>query len=228
MNCLRVKNWDRYQHYKDRCPPWIKLATDTFQNYDFSRLQDASKLLAICIWTLASRSKDGEIPDDFEFIKAQGCLGPSVKALHLEELVTKGFLDRASESLADCKQSACSEGEGEAEERREEPALPASVPLLVFPTTGKTKTWDLTEDFAAEARNAFPDADVMGEFRKALAKVKTGAVKIKTAGGMPRFLMSWLGRSNDYARPARSPQPLRSVPDDDTARLIAKASEGIP
>ena len=41
---LKIKDWDKFQHYKDRNPPWIKLSTDTFQNYDFSRLQDASKL----------------------------------------------------------------------------------------------------------------------------------------------------------------------------------------
>lgn len=121
MSTLRVKNWSRYQHYKDRCPPWIKLATDTFQNYEFSRLQDASKLLAICIWTIASRSKDGSVPNDFAWLKSQGCLGPTVKPEHLKELINQVFLESDSEVLADCKQTACSEGEGEGEteERRD-------------------------------------------------------------------------------------------------------------
>lgn len=25
---IRIVNWDRYQHYKNRRPPWIKLYTD--------------------------------------------------------------------------------------------------------------------------------------------------------------------------------------------------------
>lgn len=116
---LKVKNWSDHQHYKDRSPPWIKLQTNLFQDYEFSRLQDASKLLAICCWTLASRSKDGSLPDDFEFIKAQGFL-KNVEEKDLEALVKSGFLIRASDVLADCKQNACPEerrdrGEGETE-----------------------------------------------------------------------------------------------------------------
>src|SRR5690348_11297847 len=104
MARLKVKNWAKFQHYKDRCPPWIKLATDTYQNYEFIRLQDASKLLAVCIWTLAARSQDGSLPHDFEYIKSQCCLGSIVKLDHLQELITQGFIESDSEVLADCKQ----------------------------------------------------------------------------------------------------------------------------
>lgn len=149
---LKVKNWSDHQHYKDRSPPWIKLQTNLFQDYEFSRLQDASKLLAICCWTLASRSKDGSLPDDFEFIKAQGFL-KNVEEKDLEALVNSGFLIRDSEVLADCKQNACleerrdrgeteTETEGEAyrkenyakekkEERQPEDALAASPEVMM-------------------------------------------------------------------------------------------------
>lgn len=112
---LRVKNWNVFQHYKDRNPPWIKLATDTFQNYEFSRLQDASKLLAVCIWTLAARSKDGTVPADFAYIKSQGCLGNFVTEKNLNDLIVNGFLIDDSKSLADGNQDAIPEGEGEGE-----------------------------------------------------------------------------------------------------------------
>lgn len=106
---LKIKKWEEFQHYKDRNPPWIKLATDVFRDYDFSRLQDASKLLAVCIWTLGSRSKDGSVPYDFDYIKTQSCLGSLVKPEHLQELINKGFLVDASNMLADCKQDASPE-----------------------------------------------------------------------------------------------------------------------
>lgn len=117
---LQVRNWAVFQHYKDRNPPWIKLATDTFQNYEFSRLQDASKLLAVCIWTLAARSKDGSVPDDFAYIKAQGCLGDLVTEENMQELISSGFLVKASKSLAERKQTACPETEGEGETEKRE------------------------------------------------------------------------------------------------------------
>lgn len=115
---LKVRNWETFQHYKNRNPPWIKLATDTFQNYDFGRLQDASKLLAICIWTLAARSEVGEsgsIPNDLDWIKSQCGLGSEITKKNMQELIDKGFMFLDSNALADCKQNACLEGEGEAE-----------------------------------------------------------------------------------------------------------------
>lgn len=92
MSTLKVKNWDRFQHYRDRCPPWIKLATDTFQNYEFSELNDTSKLLLICIWTLAAKTEQGEVPDDLEYIRGVGRLSAKVVRSHLDELVESGFL----------------------------------------------------------------------------------------------------------------------------------------
>lgn len=109
---LRVKDWEKFQHYKDRNPPWIKLDTQTFSNYDFQRLQDASKLLAVCIWTLASRYKDpklGLVPNDLEYIKRQCNLGDFVKVQHLKELINQGYIIDDSEVLADCKQDAIPE-----------------------------------------------------------------------------------------------------------------------
>ena len=61
MKYLRVKNWGRFQQYKDRTPPWIKLHTDLLDNYEFSALHDASKAHLILIWVLASKV-DNKIP----------------------------------------------------------------------------------------------------------------------------------------------------------------------
>lgn len=124
---LKVKNWDRYQHYKDRCPPWIKLATDTFQDYKFGKLRDASKLLAICIWTLAARTKTGTVPNDLDWIIRQGNLGKEIVPSHLQELIIAGFLVADSNVLADCEQTACSETERETEER-EKKTVPSRGP----------------------------------------------------------------------------------------------------
>ena len=56
MRYFRVKNFERFQHYKDRSPPWIKLYNDLLDDYAFTCLQDASKLHQILIWLVASRT----------------------------------------------------------------------------------------------------------------------------------------------------------------------------
>jgi hypothetical protein len=55
MTWLVVKNWATHQHYKDRMPPWIKLHMALLDDYEFSRLRDASKAHLTLIWLLASR-----------------------------------------------------------------------------------------------------------------------------------------------------------------------------
>ena len=115
---LRVKNWSKFQHYKHRSPPWIKLHRGILDDYEFSRLQDASKAHLVLIWMLASNS-DGLIPDNAEYLTGRLCLN---EPLNLNELKDKGFLVDASEMLADCKQDA-RESKKERERKKDENPL---------------------------------------------------------------------------------------------------------
>jgi len=120
MQYLRVKNWENFQHYKDRSPPWIKLHRDLLRDYDFACLQDASKLHLILIWLLASQM-DNQIPADANFIKNQiGVKGE----INFKELIYKGFLIDDSNALASCKQHAMPETETETETEEEPPIIP--------------------------------------------------------------------------------------------------------
>lgn len=111
---LRPKNWAHFQHYKDRCPPWIKLHKDLLNNRDFMRLPIASKALAPMLWLLASESKDGSF---------DGSLDELVFRLHITEkeyhdglkpLIDKGFFVSDSDMLATRLQDAIPEREAEA------------------------------------------------------------------------------------------------------------------
>ena len=62
-----VRNFERFQHYKDRSPPWIKLYNELLDDYRFAVLPDASKWHLVAIWLLASRSDNG-IPADTKWI----------------------------------------------------------------------------------------------------------------------------------------------------------------
>jgi hypothetical protein len=54
---LEVPNWDKYQHYKDRKPPWIKLHSQLLNNEEFAMLSGGAAKLLIYIWLLASEGK---------------------------------------------------------------------------------------------------------------------------------------------------------------------------
>lgn len=122
-----VKNWSEFQHYKDRNPPWIKLHNHLLDDYEFECLGDAAKGHLLCIWMLASRTKN-EMPFDEKWITKK--IGASSK-VNLQALVDSGFLivERdASKVLHKEKQDATASvpsveerrGREETEERRED------------------------------------------------------------------------------------------------------------
>lgn len=126
-----VKNFAKFQHYRDRSPPWIKLFNSLLDDYEFGRLQDASKAHLIAIWLLASRYEN-RIPLDAEWV---GRRINATEGVDLGGLIASGFLipdqslsPAASDMLASRKQDACLEGEGEREKEKISLAAQAHPP----------------------------------------------------------------------------------------------------
>ena len=127
MITFRVKNFEKFQHYKDRSPPWIKLYNELLDDYEFGLLQDASKMHLIAIWLLASRS-DNKIPYDSAWVERRI---NATEHVDLELLAERGFIiidqelhtleHDASAALATCLTREREEGEGEGEKRHIEP-----------------------------------------------------------------------------------------------------------
>ena len=65
---LRIKNLTKYQHYKDRNPPWIKLHREILQSLTWVTVSDASKTLAVASMLLAAGC-DNKIPLDLDYIQ---------------------------------------------------------------------------------------------------------------------------------------------------------------
>jgi hypothetical protein len=104
-----------------------------------------------------------------------------------------GILESVATDSRECREIVATDlGSGSGSGSKE---LRSCVVVMEFPTHGKKKSWDLTEEFLEECKQAFPGLDVLAETRKALAWLK--ANRLKTAKGMPRFLNSWLSRAND-------------------------------
>lgn len=143
MEYLRIKNWEEFQHYKDRNPPWIKLHRALLDNYEFCSLQDSHKAHLVMIWIHASQN-NGLVPNDKKFLEQK----LSCKGIDLSVFIKSGFLiveQVASVLLADCKQvateSVCLE-----EKRREEDIEPEK------PKAKKSIKTSLPNDFGISDR----------------------------------------------------------------------------
>lgn len=81
--------------------------------------------------------------------------------------------------------------------------------VVAFDCVGTgAKVHGVTEAQVAEYRQAFPGVDVVGELRRMRLWLEAHPDRRKTARGMPRFITSWLTRSQDRSQglslPART------------------------
>jgi hypothetical protein len=84
-----ISNWQEFQHYKDRNPPWIKLHNQLLDNYEFEQLTDATKVHLLCIWMLASRTNN-KIVYDPSWVKRKIGANSNVD---LKSLISAGFIE---------------------------------------------------------------------------------------------------------------------------------------
>ena len=125
---LRVRNWEKFQHYKNRRPPWIKLHIELLDDYDLLKLPPVAQLVYDRMLLLAAVT-DNNVSNDHAWIA--GKLGLTVRQVSaaVESLCSAGFLvvhgrkRPASKAIAKGKQSALSEAEEETETKTEKKDL---------------------------------------------------------------------------------------------------------
>lgn len=143
MNFIAVKDFEHFQHYKGRTPPWIKFYNALLDDYRFLQLPDAARSQLMLIWLVASRHKN-RIPNDEKYIaQAIHC----TSKLQLGRLLDSGWLYQTNDApVAERKQDASrplaerstsatleeeeeEEGEVEKEIEKEEAVTPPRVVL---------------------------------------------------------------------------------------------------
>jgi len=62
---IRIKGWAKFQHFKDRRPPWIKLYRDLLEDPDWHDLDGDTAKILVAMWLIASEDEDqdGKLPD---------------------------------------------------------------------------------------------------------------------------------------------------------------------
>lgn len=198
----RIKNWAEFQHYKDRCPPWIKLHHSLLTSELWIMGNDASRALAVACMLLASRSGngDGSFSGDPEYVKRFAYLNsrPDFKPL-----IQYGFIELvqdASNVLAKCN----------TEERREETEnTSAEHEKIVFDGS----SFQNAGVHIAVWKKAYPAIDVLGEMAKAAAWLLANPKNRKS--NYARFLSNWLSRAQDRA-PAKGVVTTDTPPAEET------------
>lgn len=125
---MRIKNYSRFQHFKDRSPPWVKLYRDLLDDPDWHELDDRSSKILVMLWLIASEdeNKDGVLPDARKL-----CFRLRIKKSELDQVVTNlsHWLEHLDDGLIkscyqdDDKQSHTPDQVDTPEERREKKSI---------------------------------------------------------------------------------------------------------
>jgi hypothetical protein len=168
---IRIKNWQRFQHYKKRNPPWIKLHSKLLSSRDWIySTQDERVLMVVCMLLAAqSEYKDGRFDADEQFIQAVGNL-PTPPCL--KPLIERGFLEYASKSLAG-RYTEQSRDRAETEKYRAQNPRALPHPALIgHNQTQKQKRLEREEETRREVNVGAGPSDFLAELRR-VANSKT-------------------------------------------------------
>lgn len=137
MGEIRIKDWGRFQHYKNRKPEWIKLYRDLLDDIEWHKLDAAAAKFLVGLWLLASENK-GALPetDDIAFRLR---IPESDVISRLSEL-SHWLVQDASAPLASGYQSACLDKEEDKEKEEEERGASAPSGIVFEGSYVKTVT----------------------------------------------------------------------------------------
>lgn len=95
---IHIRNWERFQHYKDRNPNWIKNYTELLHDHNYLALPPATQALLHKLWLLYAATHR-RIPLDTRYISRT--ISQRVTKQQLELLNQAGFITLpASNALA--------------------------------------------------------------------------------------------------------------------------------
>ena len=63
MTTWRIRNFTKFQHFKDRKPPWVKLYRELLDDLEWHELDAKSSKVLVMLWLIASES-EGLLPDE--------------------------------------------------------------------------------------------------------------------------------------------------------------------
>lgn len=156
---LHVRNWERYQHYRDRNPPWIKLYTELLDDEGFLALPDAAKWQLVGLFLLAAR-RGNVLPEKAGQLKV--LLGITGR-LYIPELLAARYLvtedpDASKDASKPASTSASTDASSDASasRARARASAPSREAEAEAEREGETETeTDPSSSSAANARDAF-------------------------------------------------------------------------
>lgn len=97
---FRIKNWDSFQSYKDRNPPWIRFHKKLLDNFQFQRMSAEARALLPMLWLMASEDYDpvsGMLRIGYGEIAFRLRQDEKIVKSAIDEILRAGFIERVDD-----------------------------------------------------------------------------------------------------------------------------------
>jgi hypothetical protein len=202
---MKIKNWTKFQHFKDRRPPWVKLYRDILDDLEWHELDPLAAKVLVMLWLIASED-EGRIPDTKTL----------AFRLRLTEIKTKEIVIKLSHWLEHDDISVISDGyqvdlletERETETKKEKKALGKRLASdFSFP-----KEW---EEFCQQTRPELNPTKTFDQFKDYwIAQAGQKGVKL-----------DWFATWRNWVRSTNAP---KQNPADIVRLTVARSNEPDP
>ena len=204
---MKIKNWSKFQHFKDRRPPWVKLYRDLLDDMEWHLLDPAASKVLVSLWLIASEdeNQDGTLPD----IKTLSW------RLRMSESELTSQINKLSHWLdhVDINPISTQYQDDMTEKRREEKETEVEKSPNRSPTGSRmAKDWTLPEDWKQWAEEARPELDILSiaeQFKDYwLAKPGKDGRKLDWEATW----RNWIRNQNQSKAPKKEPEDWRKNP----------------
>lgn len=95
MKYARIRNFERFQHYKQRRPPWIKFYVDLLDDDELQAMPNEARLL-YCLLLLVAAKKENRFPVNPVWISEEIALPLAQTKRALALLLASGHLENGA------------------------------------------------------------------------------------------------------------------------------------
>jgi hypothetical protein len=221
MDYIEICEWDRFQHYKHRNPPWVKLYSSVLDDDDFDCMPDASKLLFFCLLPFASR-RNNRVRLDLAWLQKKLPINSKLTQKTLQPLIDAKFIkcyQDASNEIDGCKQNAMPEKsrveKRQSREETEKKAFVFETARKKFPGTKRGFQVEF-DNFKKKHPDWFDVVDLL------LPAIEQQIEWRKKDGRYWKMFQTWI---NNSCWTEEKPQNLPETADERVQRLFKEIDE---
>lgn len=207
---LRIRNWAKFQHFKDRKPPWVKLYRDILDDLEWHELEPQAAKILVMLWLIASED-EGRLPNNtklaFRLRISEKSLETIVsKLLHwlehddisaISQQHQDDTLETEGETYTTGERDLASSDESLSAAKGIHKSAPNGEAVALIPIVGG-KEFGVSKEFAAELAELYPNVDVPQTLREIRGWNLANPKRQKTLSGVSRHINQWMQKEQNH------------------------------